>query len=345
MSRNVSNYDGGVAKYNGNSSRNSYLASSARKKTLDGTSGGSFLVGELEKLDNKLKEPLKSITWPRDVPVRVGGGWIEHISALFVEYGSAGGGTDANVIAPSANAIPIIQANVTKDTYKTTIFSAILRVPFIDVERGSIVGRDLETLCQKGIRNSYDLFMDNNTYLGSSRNSTTGLLNNPTVDSSLVPKGAKGSTTWAMKTPDEILADINGAIEQVWNAAGNDLAAMPNQICLPYKQFMYLATTRLGDIHSMSLYKYLMENNVAKFNGVDLVITANKFSAGAGAGGLDRMAVYINDDDFMAMEELVSLTRAMTNTVTETVSYDTVYLANVSELQIFYPTIAYKDGI
>ena len=40
------------------------------------TAGGmAFLVGELEKLDPKIREPLTAVTWPRDVPVKTGGGW------------------------------------------------------------------------------------------------------------------------------------------------------------------------------------------------------------------------------------------------------------------------------
>ena len=43
--------------------------------TGDAISGGmAFLVGELEKRDEKLHEPLTSITWPRDMPVKTGGG-------------------------------------------------------------------------------------------------------------------------------------------------------------------------------------------------------------------------------------------------------------------------------
>ena len=51
--------------------------------TLDGFGGGmmsfdaggmAFLVGELEKRDARLREPLASVDWPRDIPVESGGG-------------------------------------------------------------------------------------------------------------------------------------------------------------------------------------------------------------------------------------------------------------------------------
>ena len=40
-------------------------------------SGGAFLVSELEKRDTMIREPLTSVTYPRDVPIDVGGGWVD----------------------------------------------------------------------------------------------------------------------------------------------------------------------------------------------------------------------------------------------------------------------------
>ena len=53
--------------------------------------GMAFLVGELEKRDEKLHEPLTSVTWPRDMPVRTGGGWVDSVSVFDVSYATSGG--------------------------------------------------------------------------------------------------------------------------------------------------------------------------------------------------------------------------------------------------------------
>ena len=86
--------------------------------------------------------------------------------------------------------------------------------------------------------------------------------------------------------------------------------------------------------------------NVAKNYGVDLFIGATAWCAGAGAGGTDRMVTYCNKERFVAIDELVPLTRAMTTPNAERFSYDTAYAGNVSETEVFYPeTITYTDGI
>jgi hypothetical protein len=58
------------------------------------------------------------------------------------------------------------------------------------------------------------------------------------------------------------------------------------------------------------------------------------------------MVVYCNKERYVAMDELVPLTRAMTTPNTQDFCYDTAYAGNVSEAEIFYnQTITYVDGI
>ena len=39
------------------------------------SSGMAYITGELEKVDPKLREPLTSVTWQRDIVAKTGGGW------------------------------------------------------------------------------------------------------------------------------------------------------------------------------------------------------------------------------------------------------------------------------
>lgn len=49
-------------------------------------SGMAFLLGELEKQDPKIREPLSAVTWPRDIVSKTGGGWVEFTSMMNVGY-------------------------------------------------------------------------------------------------------------------------------------------------------------------------------------------------------------------------------------------------------------------
>lgn len=303
-------------------------------------SGQAFLVSELEKRDMLVRTPLTSFTYTRDVPIRVGGGWADYVSAMDVSYGVTGGSGDGIVHAGGADGIPMVQADFSKNLYKTHAIAAGTRVMWVDMQKGNMTGRNLDTLLRDGLRMTYDKHMDENAYVGFAKYGTTGLVNNAGVTVT------SASATFAASTADVILGIINNAIIAAWGAAEYDLDAIPNHILLPYEQYNLIATTPVSTVAEKSILTYLLENNLAAKNGVDLFIGATRWCDGAGAGGADRMVVYCNKERYVAMDELVPLTRAMTSPNTENFCYDTAYAGNVSELEVFYPqTIIYVDGI
>lgn len=309
-------------------------------------SGRAYLISELEKRDARVRQPLTSITYPRDIPMKVGGGWVEFVSSLAIDYGVTNGTGASTWHAPESNLIPVIQANLNRDVYKTHIFSIAMRVMFVDLQRSNYVGRSLDQMLRDGVRLSYDKHMDAHVYIGTEEYGTYGILNNTDVVAQNVAAGAAGTTTWATKTTNEILADINNAILSVWEASGWDRSALPNHILLPYEQYNYIATTRVSELAEKTILTFLMENNVSSQNGGGLFIGATAFNKGAGVGGSNRMVVYVNNDRFIQMEELVPLSRVMTGPNIAVVGYDSIYMANMSDPQFLYTqTIGYFDGI
>lgn len=310
-------------------------------------SGGAFLVSELEKRDPLIRKPLTSVTYPRDIVIQTGGGWVDYTSAMSVAYGITGGSGGSPVTAGGANGIPIVQASLDKGLFKAHTFAASLRVMFQDMQRANYIGRSLDQLLQEGVRMAYDKHQDQNVYMGIPKYGTTGLLNNPdAVETSVAASGTGSSTKWADKTPRQILDDINAALTAAWAAAEYDESAMPNHILLPYEQYNYITTTMVTEIAAETILDYVMKNNVAAKNGGDLYIGATRWCKGAGTGGTDRMAVYVNHERFLKVEELVPLSRIMSAPNVANVCYDTAYMANLSEVEVYYPQcILYFDGI
>lgn len=312
-------------------------------------SGGAFLVSELEKRDPMIRKPLTSFTYPRDIVIQSGGGWVDYVSAMSVAYGITGGASGSPVAAGGSNGIPIVQANVDKGVYKAHVFAAALRVMFQDMQRANYIGRSLDSLLQDGVRMAYDKHLDANVYVGLEDYGTTGLVNNPDVAETTAANngGASGgSTKWADKTPQQILNDINTALTAVWAANEYDETAVPNHILIPYEQYNYILTTMVTDLATETIYDFVMKNNVAAKNGGSLFIGATRWCKGAGTSDADRMVVYVNHERFVKMDELVPMSRIMSAPNVANVCYDTAYMANISEVQLFYPTSAlYVDGI
>lgn len=67
---------------------------------------------------------------------------------MNVAYGITGGSGSGAVGAGGANGTPIIQANVAKGAYKAHLFSAALRVNFVDMQRSTSSAAALIGCCR-----------------------------------------------------------------------------------------------------------------------------------------------------------------------------------------------------
>lgn len=311
------------------------------------SSGLAFLTSELEKLDPLLREPLTNTTYPRDIDIESGGGWVEATSAFNVSYSATGGQGDA--VGGVQNAIRRIQADLSKDLYKVLPYEVSMSVKIQDQLRGAVTGRSIEDIYNDGIRLDYDKYMDVNTYLGQTAYGTTGLLNDPNIVAASVPQGASTKTTWKDKTPVEILNGIDDAIVSAWAAAQYDNSAIPNHVLIDPANFAYINRTMVsinGNPTPISIMQYLLEHNIAKAKGVDLVIAECRFCTGVGVGNTNRMVCYVNERRFVGMDVPVPLSRVMTQPNVATASYDSLYMANVGQVKIhYYEPFIYRDGI
>lgn len=340
---------GSSTSFSVNSMRRAFNDSTSINRFTDGAiaTAGAFLVSELEKRDPIVRVPLTSFTYARDIPIKTGGGWVDHTSNLNIDYGVTGGSGNGAVQAGGANGSPLIQMNLEKDVYQTHVFNTTMRIKFVDMMRSQVTGRSLDKLLSDGVRLVYDKHMDENVYKGLSQYGSYGLVNNPNITAANADLDSTSTyRDWAHKTPQEILKDINSAINSVWEAAGYDLRAMPNHILIPHEQFNYIATQPVSSLAEKSILTYLQENNVAAKNNVELVIAGVPWCKGAGTGSTDRMVVYVHNEQFVAVEELAPLSRVMTSPSTEAQAYDSLYMANLSEVEFFYTqTVRYVDGI
>ena len=309
--------------------------------------GFAFLEKELEKVDAKLLEPLDATLWPRDMPVKTGGGFIENVAAIDVSYASTGGENgEGALMFDNANDIPVIQADCGKTIWRVFNWGQAWTLSFLQKEKFKKTARNAEEVLNKGIHKYFDHFCDQNVYKGFSKVSSTGLINNPNVTRVTAdPHTSGGSdTTWDDKTPDEILADINRVLTSVW--AANEMAenALPNHILIPTEQFGSLVTRKVGTTGDKSILTYIKENNITTQQGKDLVIAPCKYCKGAGTSSSDRLVAYINNQDMIEYEMTAPLQRVNTQQID--MSFKTYFAAQISEVKFKYPTtVYYMDGI
>lgn len=307
--------------------------------------GMAFLEGELEKRDPKIREPLTSVTWPRDIVAETGGGWVDFTSTMNVDYATSGA-NDGSLVGGATDVITTVQANVNKDIFRVFTWAQAMKIPFVDSQKFQTIGRSIDSILDKGIRLNYNKSIDQLVYQGFKNVGITGLVNDDNVVSSLAPNGTSGEALWSSKTVDEILWDINKALVEAWAASEYDESAIANHILLPPAKYAYIQSTRIGTSGDESILSYILKNNLAANQGKSLTIVPCRWCTGAGTAGKDRMVVYVNDKDFLYFDLPVPLTRAMTQPVALQFAYVTIYAAQMGQIKwMYYQPARYVDGI
>jgi hypothetical protein len=320
-------------------------------------SSGAFFVGELERLDLTAHEPLVAVFWSRDIDLRqdvsVGD---DATSFTLTNFGSASGlGTGQGI----GNG----KAWLTRETTQVTSGSVdLVKIPHplrpwgfevkytvFELEASARLGRPIDSQMYDAMRYKHQMDIDEQIFMGDTGFGDTGLLNNNLVTPTSFPLGVSGFTLWTQKTPNEILNDINFAVNTVW--ANSAWAWMPTHLLIPPAQFSYISTQLVSLAGNQSILSYVLENNVTvKQGATPLRIYPNKWCIGMGAGGtigtigtVDRLVAYTKNFNLVRYP--------MTSLGRTPVTYDglwhkCVYFMKLGVVELVYPeTMGYFDGL
>ena len=301
--------------------------------------GLAFLQSELEKLDPKVREPLHSETWDRDIVAKSGGGFVDFTSNMFVDYQTSGPNM-FGLMGGQTNNVPIMQANLSKDVFDVFPWANVMKVPYVDMMKAQSAGRSLEDLLNRGVKLNWNKSLDQMVYAGFGGH--TGLLNSANISYTVADKKWSAADC----TPVDILNDINNLLLATWIASEYDITGMANHILVPPTQWAIL-TAPMTIAGCNSILEYVLKNNVGVGQGVDVKIFPSRRCIGAAADGVnDRMMAYRNDEDKVCIDIPVPITRAMTQPDAKEVAYLTVFVGQIGVVKfLYYQTASYLDSI
>lgn len=333
-----------------------------RYRFVDST--GAFMVGELERLDMTLHEPLAAVTWGRDIDLREDVTIADEVSSYTVStYASAGGlgagqgiGNGKAWMGKTTNQVTGVSVDIGKVTQPLTPWGIELKYTVLELESAAKLGRPIDQQKFDGMQLKHQMDIDEMVYIGDTSLGYYGLVNSDgrsgadrVTNVSNVANGAQGGSRWALKTADEILADVNEILVSAWTSAG--YAVMPSHLGLPPVQFGLIATAKVSQAGNVSILKYILDNNILTTSGRGkLNIFPMKWLTGAGVGGtigtlgtVDRMIAYTKEKERVRYP--------MTLLQRTPIQYDSIYhkstyYGRLGVVEIVYPeTIAYRDGI
>lgn len=323
--------------------------------TIDST--GSFLNGELERLDQTLHMPLVTYTWMRDIDLREDVSNADEVSSFTNSTfavapgingaGSANGGK--SWAGKNTNAITGIALDIGKTANPLTIWAEELQWSLPELMSAEKLGRPVDQQKYAGMQLKWNMDADAQVYVGDSDLGFKGLFNNTSITANAVAVGAGGSKLWSQKTPQEILADVNTLLTNTWAAAG--WAVWPDQLRLPPDQFAYIISTIVSAAGNQSILQFLKENNISRAStGKELNIQPVKWLIGAGTGGTigtadghNRMVAYSKNVNFVRFPMTLLQRTAIENRGLYQI---TTYWNRFGVVEFVYPeTVQYADGI
>lgn len=119
----------------------------------------------------------------------------------------------------------------------------------------------------------------------------TGLLNNPNATVYTIPPGQSGFTQWALKTPDEILLDLNGIVGG--QVASTYKVHRPDTIIVPISEFEVQLQRRMSDVSGETVLSFFVRTR--REAGHTITVLSWMYAAGAGSGPSDLMVAYKRD--------------------------------------------------
>lgn len=345
-----------MKRFSASNPRGGAPAGRARAFDATGASGLAFLQSQLEVIDTDLVRPLQAVTHKRDIAVEVGGGFPEFISAFASNYGTTG--TQYFGLQGTNNTeIPEAQADIQKGIWRTYIWAMGMTITWVDLRRMETAMRtgiappfSLQELYEESVETNWGKALDYVVYKGFLGDA--GLINNSNVPEFVAATGASGSTNWAKKTPQEILNDVNAALNQTVQNSGYDAQeGMADRLLIPYTQFAYLTQPMAigGAPVAVSTISYIEKECVAAHHGIPFKIyfLPNPWISGTGASGTDRAVYYKNSKKSLYLKVPQPMMQALTVPTTRAGgAYETMFAGCISQV-IFKrtQTQVYQDGI
>lgn len=312
----------------------------------------SYFINQLDNFDRTLHDPLYSVTWSRDIKLRSGITMAnESTSFTRTSYGAIGGmsagsntaGGGKNFIASNSTTLAGVDVNGERIVKALHLWGQEVSYSQVELERSQLIGQPLDVSKFNGLTIKYNMDLDESVYIGDTAQGYKGLLNSAEVTSASVATKAANGTTWiGNATPDEILEDVNTLIEAAWAATGYSIC--PSELRLPPQQYAYIASQKVSTAGNVSILTFLEDNSISlRVNGAKLNIQPLKWLDGRGAGGVDRMVVYTNNEQYVRYP-LVPIRRE--TPYYHGIRYAAPYLSAFGELEFVYPeTVRYADGI
>ena len=200
------------------------------RRTIDAT--GAFLIGELERLDPTIHDPLYSVTWSRDIDLRehvtIGDESSSFTNSTFAAAGGVGGPSQSSsygnyggksFIGKDSTAITAVALDIGKTAQPLYLWGMELSYTIPELESAQRLGRPVDQQKFDAIKIKHQMDIDEMVYVGDASISKTGLINSAAVTATNVVADSNSHTTWAQKLTDDSTGSVGPPTSRNWSSA------------------------------------------------------------------------------------------------------------------------------
>lgn len=303
----------------------------------------SFLIRQASLIEPTVYAmKYQDIQYPGLVPVDTSAPeWIQ--SVTYFSMDSVG---RAEWFSGLAHDVPKVE--LTREKFETSVSMAAIGYGYTLEELGTaqLLGMNLTNEKATAARRVAEEKIDQVAFVGDSAKGFTGLVNASTPTATTAPADGTGSaTTFASKTPDQILRDINGQLTGIFT--GTLGAEIADTILLPYSVLLDISTRRIDAVNQTTIIEWVMKNNIYTLTtGQPLTIRGMfGYLDTAGASSTKRMVAYRRSPEVLKFHMPMPF-RFLQPWQTGPIKFDVPGIFRLGGVDIRRPkAVRYLDGI
>lgn len=212
---------------------------------------------------------------------------------IFHQYRGVG---FAKVIADYAKDFPRVDIYGEEKAVKVKGIGDSYGYSIKEIRASQRTGKNLDQRRAITARRAHDEMMNRMALKSNTADGTFGLLDFPGItEVTLQADGTSSSKTWASKTADQIVRDINDLVNAVMEPTS--AREVPYTLLLPIAQYNDLASRRIGEAGEKTLMRYILDNS-PYIKRIDWLSELKNF----GAGGTNRALVGRFDEEHLTLE-------------------------------------------
>lgn len=240
----------------------------------------------------------QEIQYPNLIPVDTSAPeWISSVT-----YFSMDGVGQAQWFSGKAHDMPNV--DLSREKFETGVHMAGIGYGYDLEELGKAMQLGMNLTSDKATlaRRVSEEKIDQVAFAGEASKGFVGLFNSGAVTATTAPADGTGSaTTFASKTPDQILRDVNGQLTGMFiSTVGAELA---DTVVLPYSVLLDISTRRIDAVNQTTILQWIKANNIYTLTtGQELTVRGVfGYADTAGASSTKRMVAYRRSPEVLKM--------------------------------------------